>query len=124
MSSFDTDRGVIILETAQWAVLQRMRTPTPSSPRTAPPRPFRCDPCWGPRSGPRSAAGCGRIRRQPVARGAPSRLSARPGNGGGVTMLGDEGRASPPARPAAHRWTGEHAHIAPMTGSVHPSGHD
>ena len=29
MSSFDTDRGVIILETAQWAVLQRMEDSNP-----------------------------------------------------------------------------------------------
>ena len=29
MSSFDTDRGVIILETAQWAVLQRVEDSNP-----------------------------------------------------------------------------------------------
>ena len=29
MSSFDTDHGVIILETAQWAVLQRMEDSNP-----------------------------------------------------------------------------------------------
>lgn len=122
MSSFDTDRGVIILETAQWAVLQRVEDSNPvvapNGPSSAIPlRPVLGTEVWAEVSrwlwANPSSTGSSRSTFAPL----------RP-PGGGVTMLGDAGRASPPARPAAHRWTGEHAHIAPMTGSVHPSGHD